>query len=138
MGLAHTSMRMMTALNAQRALQDARFKQTVADIAAAKKEADEKIAKMKQGFKVQIVSLAATVKEHAGKLNQRVTTLQGVVTSNKLEQAKVNEQVNAEIKNMIKIGNDHEAAIAKSDKALSEVMAANRAENEEAMEKMSA
>merc|ERR1711998_756487 len=137
MMLAQTSQKMKSALAAQAALQDERFKQTVADIAATKAEADARVDEMKKSFKSQIISLSSTVNEHMTKLNSRVTTLQGVVTSNKLEQAKVNTQVTKEINDMIKVGNDRETALSKKDAALKDLMAKNKAENEKKMVDMS-
>jgi uncharacterized protein YejL (UPF0352 family) len=137
MMLAQTSSKMKSALAAQAALQDERFKQTVADIAATKAEADARVDEMKKSFKSQIISLSSTVNEHMTKLNSRVTNLQGVVTSNKLEQAKVNTQVTKEISDMIKVGNDRESALAKKDVALKDLMAKNKAENEKKMVDMS-
>merc|ERR1711871_886581 len=137
MMLAQTSSKMKSALAAQSALQDKRFKQTVADIAATKAEADNLVSEMKKSFKAQIISLSSTVNEHMTKLNSRVTNLQGVVTSNKLEQAKVNTQVTNEINEMIKVGNDRESALAKKDAALKDLMAKNKAENEKKMMDMS-
>merc|ERR1719331_3377881 len=61
----------------------------------------------------------------------------GTVASNKLEQAKVNDAVSKELKNMVKIGNDREAQIAKDDQALKDVMAANKEDTQKKMDKMS-
>merc|ERR1711998_406099 len=135
--LAQTSQKMKAALAAQMAIQDARFKQTVADIAATKAEADARVDNFKKSFKAQIIQLSSTVTEHMTKLNSRVTTLQGVVTSNKLEQAKVNTQVTKEINDMIKVGNDRETALSKKDAALKDLMAKNKADNEKKMMDMS-
>merc|ERR1711998_328770 len=135
--LAQTSQKMKAALAAQMAIQDARFKQTVADIAATKAEADARVDNFKKSFKAQIIQLSSTVTEHMTKLNSRVTTLQGVVTSNKLEQAKVNTQVTKEINDMIKLGNDRETELSKKDAALKELMAKNKEANEKAMTDMS-
>merc|ERR1719174_536059 len=113
--LAAETTRFKAALAASAALQNKRFAQTVADIAKARAEADAAIKKMEQGFKMSIYQLTAVVKHNVAKLNSRVTTLQGVVTSDKLEQAKVNSAVDKEIKNMIAIGNKREDKLAKKD-----------------------
>merc|ERR1712054_720641 len=55
MMLAQTSTKMKAALATQAALQDERFKQTVADIAATKKEANDKVDAFKKDFKTQII-----------------------------------------------------------------------------------
>merc|ERR1719181_1315710 len=71
--------------------------------------------------------LTSVVKHQVTKLNGRVTQLQGVVTKNRLEQARVNRNVNAEIKRMVKLGNKREMQLANNDKALRSLMAKNRA-----------
>merc|ERR1712054_471608 len=91
----------------------------------------------KKSFKMDIMHLSSVVTEHVAKLNARQTTLEGTVASNKLEQAKVNDAVSKELKNMVKIGNDREAQIAKDDQALKDVMAANKEDTQKKMDKMS-
>merc|ERR1711871_1721330 len=137
MMLAQTSTKMKAALATQAALQDERFKQTVADIAATKKEADDKVNAFKKDFKTQIIQLSATVKEHVANLNDRQAQLQGVVTSNKLEQAKINDQVSKEITDMIKVGNDRETELAANQQGLKDLMAKNKADTEKQMDDMS-
>jgi hypothetical protein len=134
--LAAESTRLKAALASAKALQDKRFKQTVADIKKTREEADAAIKKMTQGFKMSIYQLTSVVKHSVAKLNSRVTTLSGVITSNKLEQAKVNSAVDKEIKNMIAIGNKREDKLAKKDVALKAVMAANKEDTEKKMETM--
>jgi hypothetical protein len=137
MALAHTTTKMNTALAAAKALQDKRFAQTVADIATAKKEANDRVDAFKKSFKMDIMHLSSVVTEHVAKLNSRQTALEGTVASNKLEQAKVNSAVSKELKNMIDIGNKREAQISKDDEALSTLMAKNKADTEKKMEDMS-
>merc|ERR1719482_1583654 len=96
--LSHASSRMNAALNAAKLLQNKRFAQSVEDIAAAKKEANDRVAKFRASFKTDILHLSGVVSEQSKKLNNRVTQLAGVVTNNKLEQAKVNNNVDKEIK----------------------------------------
>merc|ERR1711871_1303572 len=137
MSVAHTTTKMNSALAAAKALQDKRFAQPVADIASAKKEANDRVESFKKSFEMEIMHLSSVVTEHVAKLNARQTTLEGTVASNKLEQAKVNDAVSKELKNMVKIGNDREAQIAKDDQALKDVMAANKEDTQKKMDKMS-
>merc|ERR1711968_280513 len=116
MMLAQTSTKMKAALATQAALQDERFKQTVADIAATKKEADDKVNAFKKDFKTQIIQLSATVKEHVAKLN---------------------DQVSKEITDMIKVGNDRETELAANQQGLKDLMAKNKADTEKQMDEMS-
>merc|ERR1712159_196138 len=135
--LSHASARMNAAMNAAKLLQKKRFAQTVQDIAGAKKEANDRVAKFRASFKTDILHLSGVVSEQSKKLNNRVTQLAGVVANNKLEQAKVNANVDKEIKNMIKIGNDRYQEHLKKDKELHGLMAKNREETEKAMTAMS-
>jgi len=136
MALATETTRFKAALASAGALQNKRFKQTVADIQAAKDEADKQVKEMEQGFKMAIFQLTSVVKHDVAKLNSRVTDLQGVVTNNKLEQAKVNQNVNKEIENMIAVGNKRESKLASQDANLKGVMAANKKDTEKKMEHM--
>merc|ERR1711959_669027 len=135
--LKHASARMDAALNAHKALQDKRFAQTVSDIAAAKKEAKTRVNQAVTSFKVDILKLSATVHEQSKKLNNRVTQLSGVIQNNKLEQAKVNRQVGAEIKRMIAVGDARYKEHLKKDKELRHLMVKNKAETAARMTKMS-
>merc|ERR1711904_54722 len=97
---------MEASLNAFKALNDKRFAKTVADIATAKKEAIAKVKAAQTEFKMGIFKLSSEVKKQVAMTNSRITQLSGVVEKNRLEQAKVNANVNAEMKRMIKLGND--------------------------------
>merc|ERR1711959_560901 len=70
------------------------------------------------------------------KLNSRVTALQGVITKNKLERAKVNKNVQAEIKRMVKLGSEREVKLAKKNAALRRLMAKNKAATAKRMHQM--
>merc|ERR1711998_20963 len=135
--LKHASARMDAALNAHKALQDKRFAQTVSDIAAAKKEAKTRVNQAVTSFKVGILKLSAVVHQQSKKLNNRVTQLSGVISNNKLEQAKVNRQVGAEIKRMIAVGDARYKEHLKKDKELRHLMDKNKAETAARMTKMS-
>merc|ERR1711970_1629322 len=134
--LAHTTSRMNAALSAQTALQDKRFEQTVADIAEAKKEANDRVDGFKTSFKADILKLSSSAAEQTKKLNGRICQLGAVVQSNKLEQAKVNNNVNAELKRVIKVGNDRYAEHLKKDAELKALMQRNKEETEKNMTDM--
>merc|ERR1712057_78084 len=110
---------------------------TVSDIAAAKKEANARVSKFRRDFKVSILQLSGVVHEQSAKLNNRVTQLSGVVQNNKLEQSKVNRQVSAELKRMVKIGDARYKEHLKKDKELRSLMAKNKAETAHRMQKLS-
>merc|ERR1712054_337189 len=108
------------------ALQDKRFSQTVADIAEAKKEANDRVEGFKTSFNADIMALSEKCEQQTKQLNQRQNQLAATVQSNKLEQAKVNNNVNAELKRMIKVGNDRYAEHLKKDAELKDLMAKNK------------
>merc|ERR1712159_361161 len=120
--------RLNSALSATKLLQNERFSKTVKDIKSARKEAAARVNEARAEFKMNTMRLTSVVKHQVGKLNTRVSTLQGVITKNALEQAKVNRNVNAELKRMVKIGNEREAKLHKNDKVLGKMMKRNAAE----------
>merc|ERR1711968_189313 len=131
--LAHTTSRMNAALSAQAALQDKRFSQTVADIAVAKKEANDRVEGFKKSFNADIMALSEKCEQQTKQLNHRQSSLGALVTSNKLEQAKINNNVHAELERMVKVGNDRYAEHLKKDAELKALMAANKADTEKQM-----
>merc|ERR1711968_19841 len=131
--LAHTTARMNAALSAQTALQDKRFSQTVADIALAKKEANDRVEGFKTSFNADIMALSEKCEQQTKQLNHRQSSLGALVTSNRLEQAKVNNNVHAELERMVRVGNDRYAEHLKKDAELKALMAANKADTEKQM-----
>merc|ERR1711871_1426970 len=133
---AAESSRFSAALNAQSALEDEHFAKTVSDIAAAKAEADARVKKFTKGFKVSIAHLSAMATEQQKKLNNRRTELEGTIKSNKLEQAVVNNQVDAELKRMVALGNTRYEEPLQKDQELKALMSKNKDENAARMEKI--
>merc|ERR1711871_495526 len=134
--IAHTASRMNAALAAAQAMQNKRFAQTVKDIAAAKKEANDRVAAFRTSFKADILKLSSTAEEQVSKLNSRVTQLSGVVESNRVQQAKTNAAVDAELKRMVKVGNKRYAEHLNKDKELKSLMKKNKADTEKKMTNM--
>jgi hypothetical protein len=134
--LRHATMRFEASLNAAKALEDKRYAQTVANIAAAKAEANAKINKAKAGFKVALLTLGSTVKEQVSKVNNRIDATAGVVRSNAAAQAKVNANVNAEMTRMVKLGNKRYKAHLKDDAELQNLIAKDKAETDNKLNKM--
>jgi len=127
MALKSATSRMTASLNAFKALNDRNFAKTVRNIAAAKEEAKARVHAARSEFKTKINLLRATVKQQVAKTNARVTQLSGVVNKNKLEQAKVNANVNAEMDRMIKIGNKRYKEHLKKDAELKKLIDSNKA-----------
>merc|ERR1711988_1241719 len=127
MALKSATSRMTASLNAAKALNDKNFAKTVKDIAAAKAEAKARVAAARTEFKTKINLLRATVKQQVAKTNARVTQLTGVVNKNKLEQAKINANVHAEMNRMIKVGNKRYQEHLKKDAELKNLIKKNKA-----------
>merc|ERR1711881_131624 len=127
MALKSATSRMTASLNAAKALNDKNFAKTVKDIAAAKAEAKARVAAARSEFKTKINLLRATVKQQVAKTNARVTQLTGVVNKNKLEQAKINANVHAEMNRMIKVGNKRYQEHLKKDAELKNLIKKNKA-----------
>merc|ERR1712159_452078 len=136
MALRQATMRFEAALNAEKALEDKRYAETVASIAAAKKEAALKVADATADFKVQLLTLSSTVKEQVTKVNNRIDNQAGVVRSNAAAQAKVNANVNAEMTRMIKLGNKRYKAHLKGDMELQRLINKDKAETDNKLQKM--
>merc|ERR1712096_471668 len=136
--LKSATSRMSASLNAAKALNDRRFAKTVKDIAAAKAEAKARVAAAESEFKTGIYKLTATVKQQVAKTNARITRLSGVVNKNKFEQAKVNANVNAEMKRMIKLGNKRYKQHLKKDTELKRLIQKNKAATDAKMDSMAA
>merc|ERR1712159_726889 len=123
MALRQAVMRFEASLNAQKALEDKRYSETVANIAGARAEAKAKVASATREFKVGLLSLASEVKQQVAKTNDAIDDTAGVVRSNKAAQAKVNANVNAEMSRMVKLGNKRYKEHLKSDAELQAVIA---------------
>jgi hypothetical protein len=136
MELRQATMRFEAALNAEKALEDKRYAETVADIAAAKKEAEEKVNAASAEFKVGLLTLSATVQTQVTKVNNRIDTSAGVVRSDAAAQAKVNQNVNAEMTRMIDLGNKRYKDHLKSDVELQKLIAKDKAETDAKLNKM--
>merc|ERR1711871_743049 len=138
LALKSASSQMTAALNANAALNDKRFKKTVADIATAKEEAEARVQAAEASFKTSLYTLTATVNERVQKTNNRVTQLSGVVEKNKVAQAKINANVAAESKRMVDLGNKRYAEHLKKDAELKGLIDANKAATDKRMEAMAA
>merc|ERR1711871_208867 len=129
---------MTSGLNAFKALNNKRFAKTVKDIAAAKAEAKARVKSAQRSFKVSLNRLSSTIKDQVGKANTRIDQLTNTVTKHKVAQAKINANVNAEIKRMIKIGNQRYEQYLKKDKELHNLIKSNKAATDKRLKAMAA
>merc|ERR1711959_704250 len=136
MALKAAVMRMEASLNAQKALEDKRYAQTVRNINAARAEAKAKVAKATTEFRIGLLALRASAEHQNTKLNNRLDKAAGVVRSNRAAQAKVNNAVSAEMKRMIKLGNDRYKKHLKADAELQRLINKRQAETTRKMNRM--
>merc|ERR1719460_3423244 len=135
--IAQATGRMTAALNAEAATRDAQFKKTIKDIAAARKEAKDRVKNMTTEFNSKILELRATINQQASAAKNRMTQLAGTVEKNKLAQAKVNANVEAEMGRMQKIGQARYEEHLKKDKELNDLVKANKAKTDARIKQMS-
>merc|ERR1711871_889278 len=138
LALKAASSRMTAALDANAALNDKRFSKTVEDIAAAKKEAEERVQSAEASFKTGLYQLTSTVQRQVQKTNNRITQLSDQVDKNKAEQAKINANVNAEAKRMTDLGNARYQEHLKKDAELKALIDSNKAATNKRLEAMGA
>merc|ERR1712023_403508 len=81
MALRQATMRFEASLNAMKALEDKRYAETVANIAAARAEAAHKVKEASSEFKIGLLQLSAVVKKQVTKVNNRIDDAAGVVRS---------------------------------------------------------
>merc|ERR1711871_232886 len=136
MALRQATMRFEASLNAAKALEDKRYAETVANIAAAKEEAALKVEKASTEFKVALLSLGSTVSHQVSKVNRRIDDTADVVRSNAAAQAKINANVNAEMTRMIKLGNKRYKKHLKDDIELQRLINKDKAETNSKLNKM--
>merc|ERR1712227_181717 len=77
MALKQAVMRVTAALNAQKALEDKRYAQTVRNIAAARKEAADKVKAATTEFKLGLMVLRSSVNRQVTKVNNRIDDAAG-------------------------------------------------------------
>merc|ERR1719265_584642 len=137
MALRQATMRFAAALNAQKALEDRRYAQTVRNINAARADAKRRVGAATTEFKLGLMSLRTTVNRQVQKVNNRIDDAAGVVRKNKAAQAKVNANVNAETKRMIKLGNKRYKKHLKDDAELQRLINKRQAETTRNLNRMS-
>merc|ERR1711959_26593 len=138
LALKSASKQMTAALDAEAALRDQQYAKTVSDIAAAKKEAKDRVDAANTSFKTSLYSLTATVNEQVQKTNARIDQLSATVQKNKVAQAKVNANVAAETKRMINLGNKRYEEGLKKDAELKSLIDSNKAATDARMQAMAA
>merc|ERR1711981_529651 len=136
MALRQATMRFAAALNAQKALEDRRYAQTVRNINAARADAKRRVGAATTEFKLGLMSLRTTVNRQVQKVNSRIDNAAGVVRKNRAAQAKVNANVNAETRRMIKLGNKRYKKHLKDDAELQRLINKRQVETTRRLNRM--
>merc|ERR1712178_386250 len=136
MALRQATMRFSAALNAQKALEDKRYAQTVRNINAARADAKRRVGAATTEFKLGLMMLRTTVNRQVQKVNSRIDNAAGVVRKNRAAQAKVNANVNAETRRMIKLGNKRYKKHLKDDAELQRLINKRQAETTRRLNRM--
>merc|ERR1711871_1110677 len=134
--LAQATGRMTASLNTEKALRNKQFASTVKNINKAKLEAKRRVKVMKAEFNSKILSLRATINNQVSATNARIQRLSGQVEKNRLAQAKVNANVEAEMNRMLKVGNQRYQEHLKKDKELHSLINKNQRATEARMKQM--
>merc|ERR1711998_129587 len=136
MALKQATMRFEASLNAAKALEDKRYAETVANIAAAKAEAKAKVDAASSQFKTSLLTLSSTVKQQVQKVNSRIDHTAGVVRSDAAAQAKINSNVNAEMTRMVKLGNKRYKEHLKDDMEMQNLISKDKASTDSQLNKL--
>jgi len=101
--LKGASLKLQKVMAKNSALYDAAFRNTVKDIKAARKEAAAELKKARKEFTTEIVSVVAVVKNQETKLQGQIEIVSTEIQDNKVQQAKVNRKVDAELRRVLKL-----------------------------------
>merc|ERR1719440_1887542 len=93
------------ALAKQAALADSRFEKTVKDIAVARKQAADEVAKLRKDFGTEMALATAEAKKTEQILVDNIAKVSGEVISMKANQIRVNTKVAAELKRVEELSN---------------------------------
>merc|ERR1711871_1668547 len=110
----------------QAALADQRFKDTVKDIKAARKEAAKQVSTARQDFATGLYALTSSVKAMETRLNGEVQVVSGEVISFKAAQARVNRHTAEELNRIEKLMNDRSSDSKKARGKLRAILDENK------------
>merc|ERR1712100_489690 len=114
------------ALAKQAALNDSRFRDTVANIKAARAEATAAVAQLRKDFATQMVVVTALVKKTESQLTSNIAKVSAEVAEEKALQARVAERTKKELARIAKLSNDRHSEDKRARGALRTVMDENK------------
>merc|ERR1712100_738335 len=110
------------ALAKQAALNDSRFRDTVANIKAARAEATAAVGQLRKDFATQMVVVTALVKKTESQLTSNIAKVSAEVAEEKALQARVAERTKKELARIAKLSNDRHSEDKRARGALRTVM----------------
>jgi len=110
----------------QAALTDSRFKNTVKNIAAARRAASAEVAAASKAFRSQIFTVTAAVKNVRTRLQTEINVVSGEVRSNKRQQALINSKVQRQLGAIVTTSNKRWSASARARGRIKQLMDKNK------------
>jgi len=90
------------------ALEDARFKKTVKNLAAAKQAAADDVRHAKKQYIMDIAKVKATAKSVESRILGEIQDVSAMIVSDRAAQTRVNNKVDAEITRILKLSDDYQ------------------------------
>merc|ERR1712196_27502 len=110
----------------QAALADSRFKKTVKDISAARKEAAAQVKSARKDFATDLAVLTSSIKAMETRLQGDIMVVAGEVVSHKAAQAVVNSHTKSELARIEKLMNDRKSESKKARGKLRAILDENK------------
>merc|ERR1711998_474589 len=110
----------------QAALADSRFKKTVKDIEAARKEAASQVKSARKDFATDLAVLTSSIKSMETRLQGDISVVAGEVVSHKASQAVINRHTAGELARIEKLMNDRSSESKKARGKLRAILDENK------------
>merc|ERR1712139_717262 len=111
----------------QSALADSRFSTTVKNIKAARLAAAKDVSNARKYFTTQMVALTSKIKQQETRLRGDIQVVSAMVISDKANQVRINNKVNAERKKIVALANKRHSSNVRARGMLRKLMAQNKA-----------
>jgi hypothetical protein len=111
----------------QSALADSRFSTTVKNIKAARLAAAKDVSNARKYFTTQMVALTSKIKQQETRLRGDIQVVSAMVISDKANQVRINNKVNAERKKIVALANKRHSSNVRARGMLRKLMDQNKA-----------
>merc|ERR1712139_285575 len=111
----------------QSALADSRFSTTVKNIKAARLTAAKDVSNARKYFTTQMVALTSKIKQQETRLRGDIQVVSAMVISDKANQVRINNKVNAERKKIVALANKRHSSNVRARGMLRKLMDQNKA-----------